>query len=106
MAQRRQYALQLKGKKSSFNAADGPNRIQQLEAIGFVWKVERRGPRGAYGSLRMMKHRAGNRSGGDNDIVDVVDYEKYIIEKIERSEMSNSDDEIREAWRQRFDIFQ
>ena len=83
ISQRRQYGLQQDGKKSSFNASDGKKRAQLLEEIGFVWRVQRRGPRGAYGELRRLKHHADAvmKIGGGDDILDAVDFEKYMIDK-------------------------
>jgi hypothetical protein len=112
MAQRRQYKLLMSGKNSSLTQS----RIELLKDIGFVFKVERRGPRGAYGSLQLLKnkmeyenvivsHDDGSFDGcGERkkELVIVENFEKYMVEK------SNvfSEEEIRVAWRQRFEIFQ
>ena len=103
MQQRRQYTLQKTGKRSSFNGSEGKKRIQLLEDIGFTWRVDRRGPRGAYGSLRMMKEHAdvAIKGGTGNEILDATDFEQYLIEK----SAEYSDREIRDAWRQRFELF-
>lgn len=105
MQQRRQYTLQQNGKKSSLNAMVGKKRIALLEDIGFVWRVERRGPRGAYGELRRMRQSvtdADDDGDGSDDILDAVDFEKLMIEKRE----VYSEREMRAAWRRRFEIFQ
>lgn len=102
----------MSGKNSSLTQS----RIELLKDIGFVFKVERRGPRGAYGSLRLLKnkmeyenvivsHDDGSFDGcGERkkELVIVENFEKYMVEK------SNvlSEEEIRIAWRQRFEIFQ
>lgn len=102
----------MSGKNSSLTQS----RIELLKDIGFVFKVERRGPRGAYGRLRLLKnkmeyenvivsHDDGSFDGcGERkkELVIVENFEKYMVEK------SNvlSDEEIRIAWRQRFEIFQ
>ncbi|KAL9181002.1 hypothetical protein ACHAXT_009807 [Thalassiosira profunda] len=101
MQQRRQYTLQQTGRSSSFDGPGGAKRVQLLEDIGFVWRVLRRGPRDAYGSLRRMKQLADSRSTGD-EVVDAANFETYLIEKSE----DLSDDDIRAAWRRRFEIFQ
>eukprot|EP00579_Thalassiosira_antarctica_P004599 CAMPEP_0201892608 /NCGR_PEP_ID=MMETSP0902-20130614/36840_1 /ASSEMBLY_ACC=CAM_ASM_000551 /TAXON_ID=420261 /ORGANISM="Thalassiosira antarctica, Strain CCMP982" /LENGTH=213 /DNA_ID=CAMNT_0048424119 /DNA_START=104 /DNA_END=745 /DNA_ORIENTATION=+ len=104
MSQRRQYALQQDGKKSAFDAPGGDKRAQLLEEIGFVWRVQRRGPRGAYGELRRLKHHADAvmKIGGGDDVLDAVDFEKYMIDK----RGGYSEDDMRAAWRRRFELFQ
>ncbi|KAL7536137.1 hypothetical protein ACHAXR_009422 [Thalassiosira sp. AJA248-18] len=105
MQQRRQYSLQQNGKNSSFNSANGKKRVQLLNEIGFVWRVERRGPRGAYGGIRAMKHHADTLrkyGSGGNEILDAVNFEKYMIQKSE----TYSDENKRAAWRRRFEMFQ
>jgi len=107
MQQRRQYTLQENGKKSSLDATTGKKRIELLNNIGFVWHVRRRGSRGAYGAagLRRLKRRAvvtDTNDDGTDEFLDAVDFEKFMIEKRE----SFSDEEMRAAWRRRFQIFQ
>ncbi|KAL7523616.1 hypothetical protein ACHAWF_000594 [Thalassiosira exigua] len=101
MQQRRQYTLQQKGKSSSFNGQGGKKRVELLDDIGFVWRVERRGPRGAYGTLRRMKEGAGRTASSGDDVVNVANFEEYLI----RKSGDYTDDQIRDAWRQRFEIF-
>ncbi|KAL3822290.1 hypothetical protein ACHAXA_005923 [Cyclostephanos tholiformis] len=106
MHQRRQYALRRRGANSSFDGPDGLRRMRMLEDIGFVWRVERgdrlrrRGPHVGHG--RTM-HRGGNDMVDveDDGISDAVDFESYMIGK--RSQYT--DEDIRDAWRRRFDIF-
>lgn len=108
MQQRRQYALlHQEGKKSSFDSEDGAERIKLLEDIGFVWRVEKGGPRGVVnGGLRRMRHRhdtvikkEGFISEKD-EIMFAVDMEKYMIEK-----KYETDEEKINAWRQRYELF-
>ena len=108
MQQRRQYALlHQEGKRSSFDSEDGAKRIKLLEDIGFVWRVEKGGPRGVVnGGLRRMRHRhdtvikkEGFVSEKD-EIMFAVDMERYIIEK-----KYKTDEEKINAWRQRYELF-
>lgn len=105
MQQRRQHMLQQSGKRSSFNGAEGIRRARLLEEIGFVWRVGRHGPRGAYGKLRRYRLGSYAATAMDNDregdeIVDAVNFEKYMIEK--STEMSEEDK--RAAWQRRFEL--
>jgi hypothetical protein len=101
MQQRRQYTLQQRGKNSSFDGPNGMKRIRLLEDIGFVWRVERGGPRGSYKSLKRMKYRADDSTIMEDEILDVVDFEGYMIGKSRQY----SDEETRDAWRRRFEFF-
>ena len=101
MQQRRQYTLQQRGKSSSFDGPNGMKRIHLLEDIGFVWRVERGGPRGSYNSLRRMKFHAESNVDIEDEIMDVVDFESYMLGK----SREYSDEEKREAWRHRFAFF-
>ena len=101
MQQRRQYTLQQRGKNSSFDGPNGVKRIRLLEDIGFVWRVERGGPRGSYKSLRRMKYHAESNVDIEDEITDVVDFESYMVGK----SREYSDEEMREAWRHRFAFF-
>jgi len=110
MQQRRQYALQQEGsgqKRSSFNGPEGERRRQLLEDIGFVWRVGRRGPIGAYGELRRMKLRSDNNGekfvSGD-EIIDAVDFEKFMIERSDGDGGYSEEDKVK-AWRRRFELF-
>jgi hypothetical protein len=101
MQQRRQYTLQQRGKKSSFDGPDGKKRKQLLDNIGFVWRVERRGPHGSIIGFR-NRMQCNNVDGVVSDnLFDVNDFEKYMIERSEKY----SDDDRRAAWRQRFECF-
>lgn len=103
MQQRRQYTLQQNGKRSSFNGPGGKRRVQELEDIGFVWQVLTGGPRGGYGSLMRMKQQAEAtaQNAGSNELQNAVDFEKYMVQKNEEF----SDEEVRTAWRERYEIF-
>jgi hypothetical protein len=106
MQQRRQYTLQQRGKKSSFDGPDGKKRIQLLNDIGFVWRVERRGARGSIlGNRNRMQYSAEGtivRNGGVLDkVYEANDFEKYMIEMRETC----SDEEMRAAWRRRYEYF-
>ena len=106
MQQRRQYKLLQDGKRSSFTGVDGQKRVQLLEQIGFVWRVERNKPRGVInGGLRKIKHRADmvvkEGVGSESDeILFTCDMGKYMIEKDLRT-----DEEIIDAWHKRFELF-
>ena len=106
MQQRRQYKLLQDGKRSSFKGVDGQKRVQLLEQIGFVWRVERNKPRGVInGGLRKIKHRADmvvkEGVGTESDeILFTCDMGKYMIEKGLRT-----DEEIIDAWHKRFELF-
>ena len=104
MAQRRQYTLKTKGKSNSLSQ----ERIELLDKVGFVWKVEKRGPRGAYGEIRKLKK---NENGeydpfyySNSELERVANFENYIIEK--RMEEEWSEDQMMNAWKQRFQIFE
>lgn len=101
MQQRRQYTLQQRGKSSSFDGPNGMKRTRLLEDIGFVWRVERGGPRGTYNSLRRMKFHAESNVDIEDEIMEVVDFESYLLGK----SREYSDEEKREAWRHRFALF-
>ena len=96
MAQRRQYSLKLAGKPHSLNQ----EKELLLDSVGFVWRAERRGPRGgAYASLHQWTSRPSVICGGTlEDVESIVDFEKYMIQK--REELT--EDDVREAWRRRF----
>ena len=106
MQQRRQYKLLQDGKRSSFNGTDGQKRVQLLEQIGFVWRVERNKPGGVInGGLRKIKHRADmvvkEGVGTESDeILFTCDMGKYMIEKDLKT-----DEEIIDAWHKRFELF-
>lgn len=106
MQQRRQYKLLQDGKRSSFNGRDGQKRVQLLEQIGFVWRVERNKPRGVInGGLRKIKHRADmvvkEGVGSESDeVLFTCDMGKYMIEKDLKT-----DEEIIDAWHKRFELF-
>lgn len=104
MQQRRQWTLQQNGKKSSLDGAGGIKRVQLLEDIGFVWRVQRRGPRNAYGSLEQRMHHQDQKKGTGDGILDAVNFETFMVEKTEKFECT--DDDIRAAWLKRFEIFQ
>ncbi|KAL3760424.1 hypothetical protein ACHAWU_005959 [Discostella pseudostelligera] len=106
MQQRRQYTLQQRGKKSSFDGPDGKKRIQLLNDIGFVWRVERRGTRGStIGNRNRLQYSSEGtivRNGGVLDkVYEVNDFEKYMIEM----RKTYSDEEMRAAWRRRYEYF-
>lgn len=107
MQQRRQYTLQQRGKKSSFDGPDGKRRIQLLNDIGFIWRVERGSSHGSTIGFRNRMQCNDARStvitknGVVVDKFDANDFEKYMIENSE----NYSDDEIRAAWRRRFEYF-
>ena len=102
----RQYKLLQDGKRSSFNGRDGQKRVQLLEQIGFVWRVERNKPRGVInGGLRKIKHRADmvvkEGVGSESDeVLFTCDMGKYMIEKDLKT-----DEEIIDAWHKRFELF-
>jgi len=108
MQQRRQNTLKERGQKCSLSGAAGAKRIELLNNIGFVWHVRRRGSRGNYGpvGLRRLRRRAdasaAKGDGSSDEFLDAVDFEKFMIEKHE----IYSDEQMRAAWRQRFEIFQ
>jgi hypothetical protein len=101
MQQRRQYTLQQRGKNSSFDGPNGTKRIRLLEELGFVWRVERGGPRGSYKSSRRMKYHAESNVDIEDEIMNVVDFESYMLGK----SREYTDEEKREAWRHRFAFF-
>ena len=101
MQQRRQYTLQQRGKNSSFDGPNGMKRIRLLEELGFVWRVERGGPRGSYKSSRRMKYHAESNVDIEDEIMDVVDFESDMLGK----SREYTDEERREAWRHRFAFF-
>ena len=109
MQQRRQYTLKQRGKKSSFDGPDGKKRIELLDAIGFVWRIARRG---SHGSIIGNRHRMVQCKNAEestimtngvviDEVFDVNDFEKYMIENSEKF----SDEDIRAAWSQRFEYF-
>lgn len=115
MQQRRQYKLMHDGKTGSFGGPDGERRVRLLDDVGFVWRVARGSIRcGEFGTVRRMKHRAaaaseeendgrGEGEGGYDEIADAVDFEKYMIEK--KKSDACTDEEMRVAWRRRFEMF-
>jgi len=96
MQQRRQCSLMQQGKKSSLVGKRGEYRLQLLEEIGFVWKLERRGPRGSYGTLRRTTPHTGH------EIHTVANFEQYMIEE----GADFTEDQKRDAWMKRFEVLQ
>lgn len=96
MQQRRQYSLLQQGKNSSLYGKRGEYRLRLLEEADFVWRLERRGPRGSYGALRRTKSLAGH------EIHTVANFEQYMIEK----GADFTEDEKRRAWLKRFEVLQ
>ena len=96
MQQRRQYTLLQQGKNSSLSGKRGEYRLRLLEEIGFVWRLDRRGPRGSYGALRRMQKLTGH------EIHTVKNFEQYMIEK----GANFSEDQKRAAWLKRFEVLQ
>ena len=94
MQQRRQYCLMQQGKNSSLSGKRGEYRLQLLEEAGFVWRLDRRGPRGSYGALRRTKQLTGH------EMHTVANFEQYMIEK----GADFSEDEKRKAWLKRFEV--
>lgn len=94
MQQRRQYTLMQQGKNSSLSGKRGDYRLQLLDDIGFVWRLDRRGPRGSYGVLR----RASNQA--EHETHTVANFEQYMLEKCS----DYTDDEKRDVWLKRFEI--
>lgn len=94
MQQRRQYSLLQQGKNCSLSGKRGDYRLRLLEEAGFVWRLDRRGPRGSYGALRRTKPLAGH------EIHTVANFEQYMIEK----GADFTEDEKRSAWLKRFEV--
>lgn len=94
MQQRRQYSLLLQGKKSSLIGKRGEYRLRLLEEIGFVWRLERRGPRRTYGALGRTPVHA------EHEIHTVANFEKYMIDA------DFTEDQKRYAWLKRFEVLQ
>ena len=94
MQQRRQYSLMQQGKKSSLSGNRGEYRLRLLEEAGFVWRLDRRGPRGSYGALRRTKPLSGH------EIHTTANFEQYMIEK----GADFTEDEKRSAWLKRFEV--
>ena len=94
MQQRRQYTLMLQGKTSSLSGKRGEYRLQLLEDIGFVWRLDRRGPRGSYGALRRTNALA------EHETHIVANFEEYMIEK----STEYTDKQKRDAWLKRFEV--
>lgn len=111
MQQRRQYTFLTRGKQSSFHGTDGMRRIRMLEDINFVWRVERgsgnRHPTSLNKSLQRSLYHHHNdvkkTMSFEDEIIDAVDFESYILDK--RRESFISDEELRDAWRHRFILF-
>ena len=82
------------GKNSSLSGKRGEYRLQLLEEAGFVWRLDRRGPRGSYGALRRTKQLKGH------EMHTVANFEQYMIEK----GANFSEDEKRKAWLKRFEV--
>lgn len=108
MQQRRQYKLLHDGKRSSLVGEDGQTRIETLEDIGFVWRVERGGPRGTVsGGLRKMKHRADTllkKEGGIRTEKDEIIYANSMVEYLIEKKYTN-DEIIVAAWQTRYELF-
>eukprot|EP00986_Skeletonema_menzelii_P017184 scaffold18095_cov143-Skeletonema_menzelii.AAC.4 len=94
MQQRRQYSLMQQGKNSSLSGKRGEYRLQLLEEAGFVWRLDRRGPRGSYGALTRTKPLTGH------EIHTVANFEQFMIEK----GADFTEDEKRSAWLKRFEL--
>lgn len=94
MQQRRQYTLLQQGKNSSLSGKRGDYRLQLLEDIGFVWRLDRRGPRGSYGVLRKTSDQV------EHETHTVANFEQYMLEKCS----DYTDDEKRDVWLKRFEI--
>ncbi len=94
MQQRRQYSLLQQCKNSSLSGKRGDYRLRLLDEAGFVWRLDRRGPRGSYGALRMTKPLAGH------EIHTVANFEQYMLEK----GADFTEDEKRSAWLKRFEV--
>jgi hypothetical protein len=94
MQQRRQYTLMQQGKNSSLSGKRGDYRLQLLEDIGFVWRLDRRGPRGSYGVLRRTSDQV------EHETHTVANFEQYMIEKCS----DYTDDEKRGVWLKRFEV--
>lgn len=94
MQQRRQYSLLQQEKNSSLSGKRGVYRRQLLEQIGFVWRLDRRGPRGSYGSLRRTTLLTGH------EIHTVANFEHYMLEE----GADYTEDQKRGAWLKRFEI--
>lgn len=111
MQQRRQYTFLTRGKQSSFLGPDGMRRIRMLEDINFVWRVERgsgnRHPTSLNKSLQRSLYHHHNdvkkTMSLEDEIIDAVDFESYLLGK--RRESFYSDEELREVWRYRFILF-
>ena len=101
MHQRRQYTLKKRGKKNSFDGPDGMRRLHLLEDIGFVWRVERGCPRRSYGSIKQSIYHAEDDTAFKDEIIDAVNFEKFLIGK----SIEYSDEDVRAAWRRRFELF-
>jgi len=110
MAQRRQYTLKMRGETNSLTE----ERMRLLEDLGFVWRVVRRGPRGGtVEEMRNWNQRLNRSDANETDGGEVVgetmdklgsleNFEAYLIRK--REEENWNDDELLEAWRERFRI--
>lgn len=93
MQQRRQYSLMKQGKNSSLTGKRGEYRLQLLEDIGFVWLLDRRGPRKSYALMRNANALT------EHEMHNIVNFERYMIEKADQT-----DDQIRDAWMKRFEV--
>ncbi len=91
-------------------------RMALLERVGFVWRVVRRGPRRGTVEETTRRRRYGHGRGHGHghglddvkmattmsEVTTVENFEEYLVDK--REEERWTEDELREAWRERFRI--
>ena len=97
MQQRRQYRLQSDGKRNSLDGRVGAKRKQLLDDIGFVWKATRTAKR----LCLPYTNEGDEREEFKCEICRTSDFEGYMIERSH----DLSDDEKRQIWLKRFELF-
>lgn len=76
------------------------HRYQLLQDIGFLFRVDRRGPRMV--SLRKVNGNGRDRRGNTTNVCDMDDFVEFMVENEDRI----SEEEKLDAWRQRFSVYE
>ncbi|KAL3778441.1 hypothetical protein HJC23_007662 [Cyclotella cryptica] len=95
MAQRRYYKLQSRKQGINKLSLRHQHRVRLLEEVGFVFDVKRRGPR--VSKIHQMSRCS---QDGSNEVHAMEDFVGFVIEN------RYTDEEKRQAWKLRFQLFQ